>query len=64
MPVEKALTRFGLEVQFSWSADPASWDPLWKKSPVHAAVLKAGLKKRNNRNNPNKDEIPYFLGSQ
>ena len=53
MPIEKALTRFGLEVQFFCSADPANWDPLWGKSPVHlaadvhSAVLKAGLKKKN-----------------
>ncbi len=52
MPIEKALTRFGLEVQFFCSADPASWDPLWGKSPVHlaadihSAVLKAALKKK------------------
>jgi len=55
MPIEKALTRFGLEVQFFCSADPASWDPLWGKSPVHlaadihSAVLKAGLKKKKNK---------------
>lgn len=52
MPIEKALTQFGLEVQFFCTADPASWDPLWGKSPVHvaadihAAVLKACLKKK------------------
>ena len=52
MPIERALTRFGLEVQFFCSADPANWDPLWGKSPVHlaadihGAVLKAGLKKK------------------
>lgn len=51
MPVKQALTRFGLEVQFFCTADPAAWDPLWGKSPVHvaadihASVLKAGLKK-------------------
>lgn len=56
MPIEKALTRFGLEVQFVCSADPASWDPLWGKSPVHvaadihAAVLTAGLKKLKPKN--------------
>jgi hypothetical protein len=50
MGVEDALTRFGLEVQFVCTADPAAWDPLWGKSSVHvaanihAAVLKAGLK--------------------
>lgn len=53
MPVKKALTRFGLEVQFFCTADPASWDPIWGKSPVHvaadihAAVLKTCLKKKN-----------------
>ena len=52
MAIEKALTRFGLEVQFFCSADPASWDPLWGKSPVHvaadihSAVLKTCLKKK------------------
>jgi thymidylate synthase len=51
IPIEKALTQFGLEVQFFCSANPASWDPLWGKSPVHiaadihSAVLKAALKK-------------------
>jgi len=51
MPVEKALTRFGLEVQFFCTADPSNWDPLWGKSPVHvaadihSAVLKTALKK-------------------
>jgi thymidylate synthase len=50
MSIEKALTRFGLEVQFFCTADPASWDPLWGKSPVHvaadihAAALKLALK--------------------
>jgi len=38
MPVEEALARFGLEVQFACTADPASWDPLWGKSPVHVAA--------------------------
>lgn len=52
MPVKDALTRFGLEVQFFCTADPANWDPLWGKSPVHvaadihSAVLKAVLKKK------------------
>lgn len=53
MPIETALTRFGLEVQFFCTANPASWDPLWGKSPVHlaadihSAVLKAALKKKH-----------------
>ncbi len=51
MPVKDALTRFGLEVQFFCTANPAGWDPLWGKSAVHVAadihtaVLKAYLKK-------------------
>ena len=51
MPINDALTRFGLEVQFFCTANPAAWDPLWGKSPVHvaadihSAVLKACLKK-------------------
>ncbi len=55
LPVEEALTRFGLEVQFVCSADPAAWDPLWGKSPVHmaadvhSAVLKAALKKQDKK---------------
>ena len=49
-PVEKALAQFGLEVQFVCTADPASWDPLWGKNPVHMAAhihlaaLKTALK--------------------
>jgi len=27
----------GLEVQFFCSADPAGWDPIYGKSPVHFA---------------------------
>ncbi len=56
MPIEKALTRFGLEVQFFCTADPASWDPLRGKSPVHiaadihAAALKKILKKNKIKN--------------
>ncbi len=50
MSIEKALTRFGLEVQFCCSANPAAWDPIYSKSPVHmaadvhSAVLKKALK--------------------
>lgn len=38
IPLEEAMTRFGLEVQFFCTADPAGWDPLWGKSPVHVAA--------------------------
>jgi hypothetical protein len=36
-PVADAPTRMGLEVQFFCSADPAGWDPLFGRSPVHFA---------------------------
>ena len=55
LPVEEAMTRYGLEVQFFCSANPAGWDPLWGKSPVHLAadihsgVLKGCLKKGQNK---------------
>jgi len=43
--VEEAATRIGLETQYFCSADPAGWDPLYGKSPVHFAgeVHKAAL---------------------
>ena len=37
LPVEEAAVRIGLEVQFFCSADPAGWDPIHGKSPVHFA---------------------------
>ncbi len=52
LPIKEALTRFGLEVQFCCTANPAAWDPLWGKSPVHvaadihSAALKTGLKNK------------------
>ncbi|WDP88217.1 MAG: hypothetical protein HUN04_00010 [Desulfobacter sp.] len=52
MPVERALHRFGLEIQFFCTANPAGWDPMYGKSPVHlaadvhSAALKACLKKK------------------
>jgi len=51
----EAPTRFGLEVQFFCSADPAGWDPIYGKSPVHfaghihRAALKKALKKESSR---------------
>ena len=38
MDVSEVATRYGLDVQFNCSADPAGWDPLWGKSPVHLAA--------------------------
>jgi hypothetical protein len=37
LSVTKAPIRIGLEVQFFCSADPAGWDPIYGKSPVHFA---------------------------
>jgi hypothetical protein len=37
MPVEEAVVRIGLAVQFFCVADPAGWDPIYGKSPVHFA---------------------------
>ncbi|ABW66860.1 DUF166 family (seleno)protein DfsP [Desulfosudis oleivorans] len=38
LPASDAVVRIGLETQFFCSADPAGWDPLWGKSPVHLAA--------------------------
>ncbi len=38
LSLEDAAVRFGLEVQFFCTADPASWDPITGKSPVHIAA--------------------------
>jgi hypothetical protein len=49
--VEEAPVRIGLDTQFFCTADPANWDPIWGKSPVHLAAdlhrgaLVAALKK-------------------
>lgn len=51
LPVEEAIQSLGLEIQFFCTADPASWDPLVEKSPVHLAgkihssALRAAVKK-------------------
>lgn len=44
---EEAIVRIGLEVQYFCAADPAGWDPIYGKSPVHFAgnVHAAALKK-------------------
>lgn len=34
---EEAVRKIGLFTQFSCSADPAGWDPIYGKSPVHFA---------------------------
>ena len=37
LPYEKAGVQIGLETQFFCFADPAGWDPIHGKSPVHLA---------------------------
>ena len=51
IPVDDAAVRIGLETQFFCSADPAGWDPIYGKSPVHFAgkvhnkALESAIKK-------------------
>jgi hypothetical protein len=51
LSVEEALIRIGLDTQFFCTADPAGWDPIHGKSPVHFAgkvhmkALKRALEK-------------------
>lgn len=47
LPVDDAVIRIGLETQFFCTADPANWDPIGGKSPVHfAGELHAGALRR------------------
>ena len=47
LPAREAAVRYGLETQYCCTADPAAWDPLFEKSPVHFAadVHRAALEK-------------------
>lgn len=36
-PVHDAARKMGIESQFFCSANPAGWDPIYGKSPVHFA---------------------------
>jgi len=51
MSASEAIIRLGLETQFYCSANPAGWDPITEKSPVHlagevhSAALKLAVKK-------------------
>jgi len=38
LDAQEAKTRYGLEVQFFCTANPAAWDPISGKSPVHIAA--------------------------
>ncbi len=35
---DEAPIKIGLDVQFFCTADPAGWDPIYGKSPVHLAA--------------------------
>jgi len=37
IPADDAARKIGLDTQFYCSADPAGWDPIYAKSPVHFA---------------------------
>ncbi len=37
LSVDEAPVRMGLEPQFFCTANPAGWDPIYGKSPVHFA---------------------------
>jgi hypothetical protein len=51
LPWQDAVVRIGLETQFFCTADPAGWDPIYGKSPVHfagklhSAALKSALQR-------------------
>jgi hypothetical protein len=38
LTVQEALQKIGLQTQFFCTADPANWDPIGGKSPVHLAA--------------------------
>lgn len=56
MPASEAIIKLGLEAQFYCSANPAGWDPITEKSPVHlagevhSAALKLAVKKVSHSN--------------
>ena len=37
LSTKEALRRIGLDTQFFCTANPANWDPIYQKSPVHIA---------------------------
>lgn len=55
LSVQEALQKIGLQTQFFCTADPANWDPIGGKSPVHLAAdlhlaaLKQALKQVQHR---------------
>ena len=51
VPLDEACARIGIETQYFCTANPANWDPVCDKSPLHVAgdlhsnALKRALKK-------------------
>jgi len=51
LPVDDAVVRMGLDTQYFCTANPAGWDPIYGKSPVHfagevhSAALRRALRK-------------------
>ena len=51
VPLEEACVQIGIETQYFCTANPANWDPIYDKSPLHFAgelhstALKRALKK-------------------
>ncbi|MCP4691573.1 MAG: hypothetical protein GY859_26240 [Desulfobacterales bacterium] len=51
LPKDEVVIRMGLEAQYFCTANPAGWDPIYGKSPVHFAgdIHAAALEKAVNR---------------
>lgn len=47
LPVDEALVRISLDVQYYCAADPSGWDPIHGHSPLHFAgdIHKAALRR-------------------
>jgi hypothetical protein len=58
--VVEALTRIGLETQYFCSANPAGWDPLYGKSPVHFAgdIHQAALRRALQESSRDPESVP------
>jgi len=61
LPLDQALVRIGLDVQYFCTANPAGWDPVHGQSPVHLAgkihqkALAAALQRSEDRGQRSED---------
>jgi len=52
LPIDDAVVRMGLDTQYFCTANPAGWDPIYGKSPVHfagevhSAALRRAIRKQ------------------